>query len=644
MSIVSTIQSPPLWSPTYNPIIWMVDSDKTTEYKFRYVFDVYSYGATTYTRFKTPPNPEGKGIIDVSGLIMSNLDIPENLPFLSNTKFYSGNFLATTVYILVGEEYASTPTGTPVLYNGLGLAGQPAYGLYANDLFRPTPNATTPVIAYNAALSPNAYYDYLAVGGESILDYEMGLGGITNDTLGKFLTTCPDNPQTIRSNEDFTLTWINRNFDTGVTGLSVPYAMKAEVSLDGAVVGHTDYIATEANGGIWPTCSTLPPLGTGASGPENYLYSFKINPEDITSITKDQEVLFGPGNFGCTAQSIPDVFPDSHDTGLTPATNPSIIVLPIDDAYLQPNFNSNCTTGFGIGYTGSSELVYRDMQVKTGDVITIQIPSENTFGGSYADMQLWGSVGASSNPAHWEIIGTFTVSNSGGYNLYNITHTSLKNYTALGLRWFSATTVSCGKFGCFSNFWNITRAVVPADFDQICLSLYPWANAGTCALGATAMSEEICLSIDDTNCWGFEPIRFTWINTLGGRDWYTFIKRNTFTQSANRQTLYRVPAYWSSASYNVQDNSPARYGNTVFNIDLVNNWTASTDWITEEQSNWLRGLFASPSVFAYLPGRSQPAAIIIQDAEYSVQTYAREKLFQYFISFVEAIPDNTQGY
>jgi hypothetical protein len=108
--------------------------------------------------------------------------------------------------------------------------------------------------------------------------------------------------------------------------------------------------------------------------------------------------------------------------------------------------------------------------------------------------------------------------------------------------------------------------------------------------------------------------------------------------------LYRVPGYWSAATYNVQDNSPARYGNTVFKTSLVNNWTASTDWITEEQSNWLRTMFASSSVFAYLPGRSQPCAVILQDAEYSVQTYAREKLFQYFVSFTEAIPDNTQSY
>jgi hypothetical protein len=55
-------------------------------------------------------------------------------------------------------------------------------------------------------------------------------------------------------------------------------------------------------------------------------------------------------------------------------------------------------------------------------------------------------------------------------------------------------------------------------------------------------------------------------------------------------------------------------------------------------------MFASPSVFAYLPDRTQPVGIIIQDAEYAVQTIRRENLFQYFVSFVESLPDNVQAY
>jgi hypothetical protein len=620
----------------------MVESDKTTQYKFRYVFDVYIYGKDKI-RFKTPPNPEGKGLIDVSTLVQSELQIPKNLPFLSQTPFYSGDYLATTVYIKVGEEYATTPTGTPVLYNGSGLVGEPAYGLYADGDWRPAPNATTPVAAWASAKSATQYYDYYATSGEAILDYEMGLGGITPDTAGKFLTNCPLSPQQIRSDEDFTLTWLNRNYEAGSTGKIFPYAMRQKLYKNGSFVGYNDTIATAANGGVWPTCSTLPYASTGASGPTNFLYSFKTNPADIGTVVKDQEVLFGPSYYGCYAQPLGDIFPGYHNSGLSPASNPNI-VLNNEDPYIQPQFNSNCTTGFGVAATGWSDLAYRDMTVNVGDVITIEIPSINAAAGTFPSMYLWGSTGPSSNPAKWEQIKSFTAISAGTYKKYILTHTATKAYTALGLRWFAGTSVSCGKFGCFSNVWNITTTIAPDGFDKICMSLQSYSDLSSCTVGATAMSETVCLEINDTNCWGFEPIRFTWINPLGGRDWYTFIKRNTHVQQAARTTLYKLPGYWSAATYSNLDNQPARFGATPFRIDLVNTWTASTDWITEEESAWLREMFASPSVAAYLPGRSTPMQVIIQDAEYSVQTYAREKLFQYFVSFVESAPGNTQGY
>lgn len=642
MAIVNTLQSPPIWSAAYNPIVWMVESDKTTQYKFRYVFDVY-VGSNAPLRFKTPPNPEGKGLIDVSALVQSELQIPKNLPFLSTTKFYLGDYLSTNVYIKAGEEYASTPTGSPVLYNGLGAAGEPAYGLYADSNFRPAPNATTPVAGWPSAQNPEKYYTYIASGGEDILQYEMALGQV-GDTGGKFLTNCPDSPQTIRSDENFTLSWLNRNFEAATGPQTFPYGMNVQLYKNGASIGSKFYYNTVAEGGIWPSCSVAPSPATGASGPSNYLESFKINPADITSATKTQADLFGASYYGCGAQPLGDIFPGYHDNGLVPASNPSIILINFDDSYIQPQFTSNCSSPFGIGYTGWSDLAYRNMTVEIGDLIEIQIPSQNTYAGSHASMYLWGATGASSNAAKWEQIGVFTVTNSGGYKLYTISHTATKNYTALGLRWFSGTSVGCGQYGCFSNYWNITTAISPGEFDKMCLSLYSYATYGTCGQGTSPVSEVVCLNIDDTNCWGWEPIRFTWINPLGGRDWFTFMKRNTYVQNATRASLYKLPGYWSAATYNVQDNQPARYGATVFRMDLTNTWTASTDWLTEAQSAWLREMFASPSVFAYLPGRTQPVAIVIQDATYSVQTIRRENLFQYFVSFVEAIPDTTQGY
>lgn len=461
--ITQTLQSPPVFSSAYNPILWMVESNATYYPNFKYIFDVYIGGATGPLRFKTPANPAGRGLIDVSALAQSEIIITDNLPSLSNTPFYGGTGLAGQIYILAGEEYSLTLDQPIIEYDGLGAVGAPAYGLYADANFRPCPNATTPVVALAWGQGANAYYDYLASGGEDVLQYEMALSSI-NDTGGKWLTRYPGLNQEIRSDEDFTISWLNYNFEAATGPATVPYAMKIELYQDGVNVGDEIYYNTEANGGQWTTCNTW---SGGPTGSQKYISSFKINPADI--------------------------------------------------------------------------------------------------GGTAA-------------------------------------------------------------------------------FDQFCLALYPYADYATCTLGATADSETMCLTINDQNCWGFDPIRFTWLNNLGGRDWYTFIKRNTYTQNANRSTTYKLPGYWSAANYSVGYDSPARYGTTTFKIDLTNTWTASTNWLNEEESEWLRSMFASPSLLAYLPGRTQPTLINITDANYSVQNFAREKLFQYFVSFAEAQPDVVQGF
>jgi len=644
MAITNTLQSPPLWSAAFNPIIWMVESDQTTQYKFRYVFDVYVNNKPK-VRFKTPPNPEGKGLIDVNALVAAELEIPLNLPMLSDTPFYTGDYLATKVYILAGEEYATTPTGNTVIYNGLGAVGEPAYGLYADSNFRPAPNATTPVAAWAAAQSPEDYYTWLATGGELALQYEMALGQV-NDTGGKFLTNCPDSPQSIRSDENFTLTWFNRNFEAATGPQTFPYAMVVDFYNNNASVGSSVFYNTVANGGIWPSCSVAPSPATGASGPENYLESFKINPGQTFTYTRNKQEIFGPNwQFGLAVPTV-DTFPSQISTGLTPPVS-GIQIGSFDDTWLTCDF----------GATGSTEIAYRAMQAATGAVLDIQMSSANAWGTDFPTLQLWGTTSPTlTTGANWEKLGDFSETEEPtSFTYYTFNGTTTKQYFALGVRFQIATAgqfnepfigptgyPSPANLDCIQE-WNITQTLTEP-FDKMCLALYPYDTYGTCGVGATATSQTICLNIDDTNCWGFQPIRFTWINPLGGRDWFTFIKRNTFVQQAARSTLYKLPGYWSAATYSVKDNQPARFGTTVFRADLTNTWTASTDWLTEEQSAWLREMFASPSVIAYLPDRTEPVAVIIQDAEYAVQTIRRENLFQYFVSFVESLPANTQGY
>lgn len=627
MSIVQTLQSPPIFSSSYNPIVWMVQSDATQNYSFKYVFDVYISGATGPLRFKTPANPGGAGIIDVNALSQANLSPLANTPFLSSLPFYGGTGLAGTVYVKVGEEYSATLNGEVILYNGLGGTGAPAYGLYANGDFRPTPNNTTPVVTMAWGQSANTYYDYIALGGESVLQYMMARSWNSPDSGGKFLTRWPETlNQTIRSDEDFTLTWIN--YDPEAPNYrKVPYAMVLTGYLNGTAVGTETFYNTVAEGGTWTSCSTPP---TGVTGNQaNWINNFKLNVADINltgSVVRDKADLFGPYWDWGYYQPIPDCFPDADSPV---GTNLAWSIY--DDTQMQIG-----TTGT----TGYTEIAYRTMEVATGSDILIQIPSQNFYYGDYAELELWGE-----HNGTFEYIDTFYKQEVfGGTSNYNISGlTTTKEYTALGLRGHQTGSVDEPfLLGYPISTWDITGPSGASEFNSFCCALYPYDDYSTCTLGATADSVSMCYTIDDTNCWGFDPIRFTWLNNLGGKDWYTMIKRNTNVQNAQRTTLYKLPGYWSNATYNVGDNSPARYGTTSFKVDLTNTWTASTNWLSDEESAYLRNMFASPQVLAYLPGRTQPCLINITDASYTVNTTVREKLFQYFVSFTEAQPDVVQ--
>ena len=639
MSIITTLKNPPIWSPAYNPIIWMVDSDQTTQFKFRYVFDVYVYGQEEI-RFKVPPNPQGIGIIDVSTLAAGQLSIPDNLPFLSELPFYQGDYLATTVYCKVGEEYSTTIDGEPILYNGLGATGNPAYAVYADGDFRPAPNSTTPVVAWASGQGANESYDYYSTGGENILAYEMDLPS-ASPVEGKFLTRCPYTPQTIRSDEDFTLTWLNWNFETASLYGEVPYSMRKKFYDNNTVLGYSDTLFTTANGGTgWSSCSSW----TGVTGDNYWLYNFKLNTADTpATVTRTQEDLFT--NWGTplvTYLPVGEIFPGYIDTDLDPAWSYDLVNE--DDQYLN---DDHCLATPAVG--GDSALVYQEMYLPSGSVIEFVIPSQNTWGVNHPELYFWACPSPDiTNGANWVQVNQFSITeNPVGYTEYNLNDTTGATYYAVGLRMYAGVSGDpCSSIGPFATPESYMIVTSPFDgvYDKVCLDLHKYEDYATCEVDPVPISETICLEINDDNCWGFQPIRFTWMNNLGGRDWFTFMKRNTQVQNASRTTMFRVPGYWSAANFTVQQVNPSRWGTTVYNVDLQNSWTASTDWITEEQSEWLRSMFASPSVFAYLPGRTEPNAITITDANYSVETFARQKLFQYFVSFVEAQPDVVQQY
>jgi hypothetical protein len=140
------------------------------------------------------------------------------------------------------------------------------------------------------------------------------------------------------------------------------------------------------------------------------------------------------------------------------------------------------------------------------------------------------------------------------------------------------------------------------------------------------------------NCSPFEPMRLSFLNEFGGRDYYTFTKRNTYTEDVKRNNYFRDAGSWSSSSFTI--NSHER-GTQTFNSTATANMFVSTDWVSDDISIWLEKLYTSPEVKLYYNG--QWIAVNITTSNYQQKTVARDnKVFRHELNLEFSQPQTRQ--
>jgi len=133
---------------------------------------------------------------------------------------------------------------------------------------------------------------------------------------------------------------------------------------------------------------------------------------------------------------------------------------------------------------------------------------------------------------------------------------------------------------------------------------------------------------------GYEGVRFAWKNEFGVWDYYTFtlqsdsafnVERNTYTQ-----TFVNYGTTLSSVPY-----SKSRRGIKPFYNKPEQLRTANSNWLTQDEADWLRELFFSTNVFIQEGEDFLPAAIVTSNL--TERTNPRtQKNFQYVIEFTPA--------
>jgi hypothetical protein len=131
--MITFLSQPDVIQPSYGNLVFQFQSTGATDptkYKFRYVVDVFT-NQGFITQLKITPSTEGWGQCDISTILLNyTASQPLNIGCSGETPLHQSawGYLDENMIVYdikVGEEYASTPNGIVVGYDGLGNLGVP---------------------------------------------------------------------------------------------------------------------------------------------------------------------------------------------------------------------------------------------------------------------------------------------------------------------------------------------------------------------------------------------------------------------------------------------------------------------------------------------------------------------------------------
>ena len=114
-------------------------------------------------------------------------------------------------------------------------------------------------------------------------------------------------------------------------------------------------------------------------------------------------------------------------------------------------------------------------------------------------------------------------------------------------------------------------------------------------------------------------------NKLGGYDTFSFrsFADKSYSVTTKDNFKKRLGA-WNGTDFEYE---PYQRATTQYNTIYKDRIVIKSDWITEDESQWLHELVTSPDVYMVIDGREELMAINIIDTEYSVKKFNKDQLF-----------------
>jgi len=135
----------------------------------------------------------------------------------------------------------------------------------------------------------------------------------------------------------------------------------------------------------------------------------------------------------------------------------------------------------------------------------------------------------------------------------------------------------------------------------------------------------------DTGECGYTGTRFAFLNELGGYDYYSFDLADTKQDNITRETYEQTFVPYSTTT-NAATYDKSRRGSKVYSISYEETRTAESDYLTQEQADWLRELVESPEV--YIQEGTDFVPVVITNSNFTYKTNPRtQKLYTLSIQY-----------
>jgi hypothetical protein len=187
-----------------------------------------------------------------------------------------------------------------------------------------------------------------------------------------------------------------------------------------------------------------------------------------------------------------------------------------------------------------------------------------------------------------------------------------------------------GTFRCGPKDLELTSNIVKYE-----VTAYTKTTATSSATPQTVASETVTFTLS-TDCQDLYPVvRLSFLNDLGGRDYYNFNMFYELTSNSTEDTYSQNPLNWNGTTPVVLDKTETnrspnwmRGGAKSFNKVVARTFTIQSDWLTQEYVDFLGAIPESPSVWAYIGTDPIPYTVIVDKADYTYKNVKQIKMVQ----------------